>query len=535
MLTLSVNYCYLADRTQIFNKNQKQFSIEEFQFLILVVLLFGLASIRSSEDTTKPAWHTKEQISSQPALSRDQSDEWKGWMQLMILIYHYTGASRILSVYKPIRLLVASYLFLTGFGHTQYFLKTNDYSLRRFASVLLRLNLLSCVLPYLMRTDYMFYYFSPLVSFWFVVIYFTMRLGRSWNDHIVLLFCKLTCSAALITAIVKVPKILEMAFLSFKCIFRIDWDVIEWRFRVSLDLYIVYVGMFCGALFFKTSTRLREMGRISMKTEKRLAELFLMLLLYTVANLLVCWGALGKLSTKFEYNSWHPYISLFPVTSYVVLRNSNRYLRSHYCEIFAWLGRCSLETFVLQYHIWLAGDTKGLLSTGLFDWMGKSGRRLDFLLLTCVFLWMSTQTATAVGALTSWIIDPSKDRKDLEAEDNLATLDTGKLKSDLSPSAIGRVQSQSMQPHPAGFATDFTWVATGVPSKRMLTIGYESELGVNRFVGAVKGDLRIRLLLILVVLWILNLVCFLFSCDPVFGDRRHKLIHNRLIPERDRF
>ena len=42
-------------------------------------------------------------------------------MQLVILIYHYTGASQVLEIYMFVRILVSSYLFLNGFGTFQFY------------------------------------------------------------------------------------------------------------------------------------------------------------------------------------------------------------------------------------------------------------------------------------------------------------------------------------------------------------------------------------------------------------------------------
>ncbi|CAN8023544.1 unnamed protein product, partial [Ixodes persulcatus] len=68
-------------------------------------------------------------------LHRDQTNEWKGWMQLIILIYHTTGASQVLPIYMHVRVLVTSYLFLTGYGHFTYFWHNGDFGLYRLWQV----------------------------------------------------------------------------------------------------------------------------------------------------------------------------------------------------------------------------------------------------------------------------------------------------------------------------------------------------------------------------------------------------------------
>jgi len=44
---------------------------------------------------------------------RDQTEEWKGWMQVMFVWYHYFEASEW---YNWIRIYIGCYVWMTGFG-----------------------------------------------------------------------------------------------------------------------------------------------------------------------------------------------------------------------------------------------------------------------------------------------------------------------------------------------------------------------------------------------------------------------------------
>jgi hypothetical protein len=422
-----------------------------------------------------------EHRSDQPFLSREQTDEWKGWMQFMILIYHYTGASKVLWIYEFIRLQVAAYLFMSGFGHTVYFYTKDDYSFRRFASVLVRLNLLSCLLPYVMRTDYLFYYFAPLVTFWFVVVYLTMRLGSSRNGSLIFLLSKIVVSAVVTAAITQVQGILELIFTVLNTLCRIEWNVVEWRFRVSLDMYAVYVGMLAGIVYVRVKDAFRGNTdyRAFTSIRRYFRALHVISVLLSIGIIPMYWAVTRQFPNKFSYNAWQPYIAPFPILAYIILRNSNRPFRNFHSSIFAWLGRCSLETFTLQFHVWLAGDTKGLLSTGILKRSADGGRRVDFILLTMVFLWVSWQVAAATGTLTSWIIDPKAGRKEVEIEDR--------------GSHVGLEL-----PRTKSFET------LSSPMRK------DGRRGLRRYVRAplrvVRNDLRARIVLVLGVMWVCNWV-----------------------------
>lgn len=416
-------YCYLADRTQLFEKVHKLYNNQDFFLFCGAIALAGGLSIRRSASPMRPGQEKALPVD-QPFLSRDQTDEWKGWMQVLILAYHYTGASKVLWIYKLIRLMVASYLFMTGYGHAAYFYQKSDFSLKRVVAVNVRLNMLSLILPWMTNADYMFYYFAPLVTYWYAVVWLTMRVKSDWNQKLPFFLTKVACACACTTFLHTQPQLLAPAFTVVNTIFGSRWDAKEWLFRCALDQFIVYIGMVVAVLYIRSSKPpapppppqdamgMTAHTRAGMSPHLRQTVFFVgsgtCLVVYAYGS--------STQGTKSGSNALHTYISPLAIMAFIHLRNCTRGLRNHYSSAFAWVGKISLETFVLQYHLWLAADTKGLLSLGIFgdgemadghsyvsSGMG-TGRWLDCLVLGALYVWVSYRVSDATGVITGSVM-----------------------------------------------------------------------------------------------------------------------------------
>lgn len=376
---LSIGTIFIADRTGFWLKEQKQFVPWSFGFLLLSSLVVGLLTVKRADKDMG-------------FLNRDQTDEWKGWMQVAILVYHYTGASKISGIYNPIRVLVAAYLFMTGYGHTTFYMKKGDFGFLRVAQVLVRLNLLTVVLAYTMNVDYLAYYFSPLVSMWYLIVYGTMAIGSQYNDRILILLSKILISMGTFTWFMAETWMLDAVFAFLERIFSIHWSAREWNFRVTLDIWIVYFGMFLAIAVTKIQAhRLTDHHLWPMAVKVAVGTSILVLMWFF-------WFELMQTS-KFSYNTWHRYISFLPIAAFVTLRNSSSSLRSCSSRAFSRIGRCSLETFIIQYHLWLAGDTKGILLL----LPGTRWRPINFVISTIIFIYVSDHVSHVTGELTTWI------------------------------------------------------------------------------------------------------------------------------------
>lgn len=376
---------YYSDRTQLFGKIHKQFNATIFTGMMIAVAVLGMIKLQTKAEGDLGF------------LNRHQTDEWKGWMQVIILVYHFCGASGTSGIYNAVRILVAAYLFQTGYGHFFFFYKKADFGLKRVLNVMVRLNFLTFVLQYLMDTDYLSYYFTPLVSFWFIVIWVTMYVGHPLNKNSWFIIAKIIAACAVTTALIHVPGVLEFLFTVLKFVFAVDWNAAEWRFRLALDAYIVYVGMLCAFGFIKISEH-KLMDHPRWPTIKNAT-----LVSSAVAMVWYFFFELTR-ENKFVYNKSHPFISWIPIMAFVFLRNANLYLRNTHSEFYSFIGKISLETFIGQFHMWLAADTKGLLVIlAKPTWVAGFGWWINFFISSCIFILVCHYLSQTTHELSVWV------------------------------------------------------------------------------------------------------------------------------------
>ncbi|KAH0506221.1 CAS1 domain-containing protein 1 [Microtus ochrogaster] len=288
-LGLIMAYFYMCDRANLFMKENKFYTHSSFFIPIIYILVLGIFYNESTKETK--------------VLNREQTDEWKGWMQLVILIYHISGASTpikgmeatlgtirgltlallnkrlqraelaasadsriatfvtgpfiaFLPVYMHIRVLVAAYLFQTGYGHFSYFWVKGDFGIHRVCQVV---------------------FHGMLFAFIYLALQRRQILSEGKGEPL---------------------------------------------FSNKISNFLLFISV------------------VSFLT-------------YSI------WASSCK--NKAECNELHPSVSVVQIVAFILIRNIPGYARSVYSSFFAWFGKISLELFICQYHIWLAADTRGIL------------------------------------------------------------------------------------------------------------------------------------------------------------------------------
>ena len=248
-LSLILSYFYICDRTNLFMKENKYFTPINFWLPVLYITVVGVFFNEESSYTV--------------AMHRDMTDEWRGWMMMIILVYHYTGASQSVPIYMQVRLCISSHLFLLGYTHFTSAWQKGQFGLTRLVQDLFRMNFLTLVLCVCMNRPYQFYYFVPLVSFWFLVLYSVLvcppvltasNIQDSVNSQLTQYFyivLKLTALLALVSMFYLSQVFFEKFFVTrpWKALFvTTDDDIHEWWFRWKLDRYSISAGAMAALL-----------------------------------------------------------------------------------------------------------------------------------------------------------------------------------------------------------------------------------------------------------------------------------------------
>ena len=385
-LGLALGIAWLCEYHPLFPHSTKYWQKDLYYFLCLLLLLYSLCN-------------RKQLKSPADVLNREQTEEWKGWMQFMFLLYHYYKADE---VYNSIRVMITCYVWMTGFGNFSFFYMKRDFGLVRVLQMLWRLNFLVAMLCLVMGNTYILYYICPLHTFFFGLVYFTMRFYPHLNHTKWGIRLKLAAVACVIFLVWDVPK---------HCLFKVFFTPLlgrspiigatggslwEWYFRTSLDHWATFLGMVFAlnyplmqAWFSQVDGTVHAVGESSrIDTGDRKYPRCMRHVVNCQQSNFYCSNALRSLSARIvkgmtavaiglvgfwwsitffplvkpDYNVTNPYFAFFPLLVYIFFRNLTPALRSVYLVPLHNIGKTTLETYLLQHHVWLTSNAKTLVT-----------------------------------------------------------------------------------------------------------------------------------------------------------------------------
>lgn len=437
-LSLAALLCWMTEKTTIFTKNLRDWDPAQFAFQIVAFAAISFITLTNRQDTGRPT------SKAPPAIPREYSDELKGLLQVVIIWCGQYDAVSNLGVFKLFRIAIAAYIFLSAYGHTTYLLSTSDYSFHRIATVLLRFNLLSCVLVFTTSAPWTTYHFTAVVSFWFLVTYAVLAVHKPANGNIPALFLKLIASAIVVNLVILRSGLVETLVNIANAILRSSWDGGKLSRELAVDSITPFIAILSAALTHRAAqlrtheapvpsdlkpSLLSEFlddvisaiaghesprfgaGQLAKSIFTAFAALILAIMAFVFSNVVIRYHDTAELC--------HPLLSWIPIVAAVYLRGT---CQGPYLAFPAFLGKIALEVYLLQNHLWLVGGGTDILRL----WPRRTDPSILYLgiyyvqriFITIAFLWIAAKCHDATRAAVDLIVGgDAAEQQDLEALD----------------------------------------------------------------------------------------------------------------------
>jgi N-acetylneuraminate 9-O-acetyltransferase len=370
---------YIFENHWIFEHSQKEYSRDLFVFVCLIFFIYALYTIKPITDLS--------------LLGRDQTEEWKGWMQFIFLLYHYFHAEE---VYNSVRVMITCYVWMTGFGNFSFFYMKQDFGWLRVMQMLWRLNFAVLLLMMIHNNTYILYYICPLHTFYFLMVYSTMFIMQSVNHSMWGIRIKLIVLGIVIYLLWDYSsQLFDLVFFFLgtdSVVGAKQGTLWEWYFRSGLDHWSTFYGMIFALNFPLAEQYFKSANKWALGIAG------------SILFALSVWWYLEIYSLdKLAYNLHHSYFAFIPLTAYIFFRNLTPSIRSGVSMSLHVLGKTTLETYLLQHHVWLTSNAKTLLTlVPDMPWV-------NFALASILFYYLSHELYRITMSLRGMILPENKE------------------------------------------------------------------------------------------------------------------------------
>ena len=153
----------------------------------------------------------------------------------------------------------------------------------------------------------------------------------------------------------------------------------EWYFRTMLDHWSTFLGMIFAANYPIISLFFRKLEALPPR-KCWVGKLTIAIPLFLA---FVGWVKGPFMLEKFDYNMTNPYFGFLPLITYIYFRNLTPALRSHSLMLLHEIGKTTLETYLMQHHIWLSSNSKTVL-VFIPGWP-----KVNMILVTMIYFYVS--------------------------------------------------------------------------------------------------------------------------------------------------